>query len=125
MGDEIEKTYRLAVCYIGGFQIAINANETVDELTRRALGFALNVPRDFIGLLEQHRPRALVVAAYYFALFAKLRDIWWVGDTGRREIRAIHSVLPAEWQELMAWPLMAMEESPFPIEPVYRANLSQ
>lgn len=117
--DEIQKTYMLVICYIGGLQIAIKANATADELTRRALGFALVLPKKFIRLLEEERPRALVVMAHYFALLAKLRGIWWIGHTGRREIRAINSVLSGEWQRMIRWPLMAIEEPPISIEPIY------
>lgn len=117
--DEIQEAYRLVICYIGGIQIAMNANETADELTRRAVGFGLLIPKRFINLMDEARPRALVVLAHYFALLAKLRDIWWIGDTGRREVRAINSELSGEWQRLMSGPLMAIEESPIPIEMIY------
>lgn len=116
--DEIQKTYRMVICYIGGIQIAMNANETVDELTRRAVGFPMTIPKEFIGLLENPQPRALVILAHYFALLSKLRKIWWIGDTGRREVKAIYAILSIEWQRMMAGPLLAIEETPLTIEPV-------
>jgi hypothetical protein len=116
--DEIQKTYSMVIRYIGGFRIAINANGTADELTRRAVGFAMSIPMEFISLLENVQPRALVILAHYFALLSKLRNIWWIGETGRREVKAIYSILSVEWQRLMAGPLLAVEETPLSIEPV-------
>jgi hypothetical protein len=108
---EIQKSYELTLSYIGGVQMALNKGETPGNLCRRLVAFPMFIPKRFIGLVEELRPRALVVLAHYFAFLARLRDTWWIGDSGRREICAVRSVLKNEWVELLNWPLLAMEET--------------
>ena len=107
---DIQEAYMTTISYIGSVQIAINAQERPADINRRLTLFPILIQKRFIDLVEEQQPRALVLLAHYFALLAKFRDLWWVGDTGQKEIRAIQSVLPEEWQDLMSWPLRAMEE---------------
>ena len=107
---DIQKTYERTLSYIGGIKIAIDNGESPSDICRRLVAFTMFMPRHFIDLLDERQPRALVVLAYYFALLARLRDTWWIGDTGRREVVAINGVLEDRWLPLMRWPLVAMEE---------------
>jgi hypothetical protein len=106
---QIQEAYERPVCYIGGIHIALNKGEEASHTFRRLLAFPMFVPKLYIKLIEERRPRALVVLAHFFAFLAGPRDLWWVGDTGRREIRAINSVLEGKWAEMLDWPLAAME----------------
>jgi hypothetical protein len=107
---EIERAYELPLRYIGGVQIAVNEGEEAGLIFRRVMAFPMFVPKRYIELVEEGQPRALVILAYYFAFLARLRGVWWIGDTGRREIRAIRSLLGSEWEAVLDWPLRAMEE---------------
>jgi hypothetical protein len=108
--DETKHAYERTLSYIGGIQIAINEGESLAHTFRRIIAFPMFVPKRYIELVEEEHPRALVVLAYYFSYLARLRSVWWVGDTGRREIRAMQSVLKSPWVELLEWPLEKMEE---------------
>jgi hypothetical protein len=103
------KAYETAISYIGAIQLAIQTQEPTDLLSRRIILFPTMVNTGFLTLVEQQRPRALVVLAHYFAYLTDFRGFWWVGDTGPREVRGIESVLPVEWLDLMNWPLQAIE----------------
>ncbi|KAI9774139.1 MAG: hypothetical protein M1840_005232 [Geoglossum simile] len=107
---DIEEAYKSTLSYLGGIQIAIAAHEAPTDIGRRIIIFPMMVKKRFIQLIEERQPRALVVLAHFFALLARFSDFWWLGDTGKREIRGIQTVLPGEWQDLMSWPLAAMEE---------------
>ena len=107
---EIQEAYESTCSYIGSVQIAIKENETLGEICRRLLLFPILIRSRFIQLVGEQQPRALVILAHFFALIARFRDLWWIGDTGQREIFGIQSVLPPEWQYLMSWPLHAMYE---------------
>jgi hypothetical protein len=70
------------------------------------------VPHKFVDFLAEKRPRALVILAHYFATVSQLSNVWWLGGgtdgkelTARREVHAIQTVLPDEWQGQMIWPL--------------------
>ncbi|KAK3330747.1 hypothetical protein B0H66DRAFT_73693 [Apodospora peruviana] len=110
--DETRETYEKALSYVGSIQSAIDHGEPVYALYRRIQCFGLVLPRRFIDLLQELRPRALVILAHFFATVAQVPGTWWIGDgeggrepTAKREIRAISKVLPDEWQVQMVWPL--------------------
>jgi len=109
---ETREAYEKALSYIGSIQSAIDKGEPMYVTYRRVQCFAVFVPRRFIDLAEEQRPRALVILAHFFAAVCQLPSIWWTGDgegdsepTSKREIRAISGVLPAEWQSQLIWPL--------------------
>ncbi|KAG4429549.1 hypothetical protein IFR05_014972, partial [Cadophora sp. M221] len=107
----IEDAYESTTSYIGSIQIAIAAREPPASIFRRLVLFPTMVQSEFIFLVKEQRSRALVILAHFFAFLADFRDIWWIGDTGPREVRGIESVLPEEWRDLMIWPLQTIEDS--------------
>jgi hypothetical protein len=108
--SEIQRAYELPLCFIGGIQLAIDSGEEVAHLFRRVIAFSMFVPKRYVDLVNEKQPRALVILAYYLSYLARLRNVWWVGDTGRREIKALHSVLTNPWLGMLEWPLEKMEE---------------
>ncbi|KAM5349136.1 hypothetical protein ACJ41O_008959 [Fusarium nematophilum] len=101
---EVEAAYGEALSYIGGIQKAMNKRDPAGSVGRRVVVFPMLVHRRFVDMVEEQRPRALVILAHYFALLAMLRGFWWIGDAGRREVRAIADVVPNEWGGLLSWP---------------------
>jgi Fungal specific transcription factor domain len=104
---ETRQAYELTLSYIGEAQKAVRAGEHYFGISRRLTTFAVLVPKRFVELTEQREPRTLVVLAHYFALGAGI-DLWWIGDTVRREICAIQKELPDEWQPFLREPLAAI-----------------
>ncbi|KAK3682876.1 hypothetical protein B0T22DRAFT_296010 [Podospora appendiculata] len=102
---EILDAYRQTVGYIGAVQASIEAGEHPMGICRRLMSLAALIPAPFIDLVEERRPRALIILAHFFAIAAHVTDIWWVGKTPFREVFAIRDNLPASLQHLMAWPL--------------------
>jgi hypothetical protein len=107
---EILDAYETTISYIGAIQLAIQAHEPPESIFRRIILFPQCVETNFITLVQQQRPRALVILAHYFAYLTDFRYIWWIGDAGPREVRGIESVLPDDWLDLMNWPLQAIED---------------
>ena len=107
---EIDEAYASTLSYIGSAKSAINGGEKPQTVCRVLMLFPYLIKRSFIDLIEEQRPRALVILAHYFGLLAHFKHIWFIGDTGSREIRAIQTVLSEEWQELMTWPLQMLAE---------------
>ena len=108
--SKTREAYQATVNYIGSVQLAITAGEAAQHVFRRLLIFPVLIPRRFIDLVVEQQPRALVVLAHYFALVARFKHFWWIGDGGRREVRGIQTALSAEWSDMMSWPLSAIEE---------------
>ncbi|KAI0542174.1 hypothetical protein GGR58DRAFT_497527 [Xylaria digitata] len=68
------------------------------------LRWAVVVPLDFVKLIEQRRPEALVITAYYAVLIHNARDFWVFGDAGAFIIHSITRFLGSYWAEWLAWP---------------------
>jgi hypothetical protein len=107
---EILSAYETTISYIGAIQLAIQAHEPPESIFRRIISFPQCVETNFITLVQQQRPRALVILAHYCAYLTDFRYIWWIRDAGPREVRGIESVLPDDWLDLMNWPLQAIED---------------
>ncbi|KAI5456009.1 C6 finger domain-containing protein [Mariannaea sp. PMI_226] len=106
----VYEAYETTINYIGGVWLSMNKNESPADIARKLAIFPMLVDKRFIALLEEQRPRALVILAHYFALLSMLRGYWWIGDTGQRELCAALEVIPDEWKGLMTWPLQILEQ---------------
>ncbi|GKZ60826.1 hypothetical protein AnigIFM49718_007186 [Aspergillus niger] len=56
---------------------------------------------EFMELLRERKPLALVMLAYHCVVFHHLRDAWYMGDRGSRVARALWEVLDDEWRPLI------------------------
>jgi hypothetical protein len=110
--ESIEKSYRFVVCYIGFVSIAIK-NNNVGYACRLLCVFPMWTSSNFVQSVESSQPRALVPLAHYFALLTLLRDYWYIGDAGTRELRAIVKAVPPQWRERMKRPLEMSETQSF------------
>ncbi|KAI1427628.1 hypothetical protein F5Y12DRAFT_142833 [Xylaria sp. FL1777] len=72
--------------------------------TTRLLQWAVVIPPDFINLVEERRPEALIIIAYYALLIHDTRGYWVSGDAGAFIIRSITSFLGKYWAGWLAWP---------------------
>lgn len=66
--------------------------------------WAVIVPAAFIRLIEQRRPEALIITAYYALLVHCMRGEWMAGDAGAFIIRSVTKFLGSYWAEWLAWP---------------------
>lgn len=104
--DAYEKT----ISYLGGICLTTEITGHSNELFRRLVIMPYLVPARFGELMEATQPRALVILAHYFALISKYREYWWIDRIGGREVVALASVVPQEWQPMMSWPLATVSE---------------
>lgn len=104
---DTEDAYMSTINYIGAMWSA----EMPTDAGRRLTIFPMVVDKRFVALVDEMRPRALVIMAHYFALLVNLREFWPVGDVGRRECRAIASMLPMEWLSMMREPLSMLDRA--------------
>lgn len=74
--------------------------------------WAVRVPTGYVELLNQRRPEALVVLAYYAVLLHRERAYWSIGGTGGYLIRSITSNLGGYWAEWLEWPNRVLAGDP-------------
>ena len=102
---EIKHTYEETLAYIGGVYQGLLDKEPPRIIFRRLMTFGAIVPGQFVKLLERGRPRALAILAHHFAMMKAVDDHWWTKGTADREVNGIRTMLTAEWQWAMEWPL--------------------
>lgn len=81
--------------------------------------WAVIVPSEFVKLIEQRQPEALVIIAYYGVLIHNARDFWVFGDAGAFMIRSITRFLGSYWAEWLAWPNEVLDATGYAKEVQY------
>ena len=109
-GADVQEAYAGAVGVIGSTLRAIVAQDRRTNICRRLITFPMLIPKRYMELVLEMRPRALVILAHFFFLLARFTDIWWIGETGPREVRGIKTVLSGEWLDMLNWSISNMEE---------------
>ncbi|KAL8720539.1 MAG: hypothetical protein Q9225_002609 [Loekoesia sp. 1 TL-2023] len=75
---------------------------------RWAIGWPVLIPDEYIMLLNQRRPEALIILAYYGVVLHFYREAWTIGDTGASLIRAVNAQVGSFWERWLAWPLQVI-----------------
>ena len=65
----------------------------------------VQVGEDFLLLLKEREPAALVLLAYYCLLFQPLERNWYINGYSRRLLSRIHNQLDEEWRPWLQWPI--------------------
>lgn len=65
---------------------------------------------DFVALVQQRRPEALIILAHYGALLHRHRELWVVGNLGTRVVGAITTLLGRYWRPWLEWPNAVLME---------------
>ena len=65
------------------------------------------LPRNFVQLARERRPRALVIIAHYVAFIKIVQNLWWLEGIGDRSLDDISKYLGPEWHHLFSVPRMA------------------
>ncbi|KAI5205238.1 hypothetical protein AUEXF2481DRAFT_9029 [Aureobasidium subglaciale EXF-2481] len=103
---EVREAYEYTLSYIGTMYTAVLNEESLHQICTRICAFTLYVPKKFVDMVEELRPRALVILAHFFSLATKGSAHWWVGQTPMREVQGLRRIVPLEWQRHLRWPLV-------------------
>lgn len=110
-------TYNLAVSYMAAIYRGIQNSDPQRQIARRITSTAPVLPKLFVELVEQRRPKALVILAYIMSMIKYVEDYWFFRGTAEHEVYGIQSILPSEWQWAMEWPVKMLATL---AEPKYR-----
>lgn len=61
-------------------------------------------PKEYVELLEQRRPEALIILAYYAVVLHQRRRFWAINDAGQFLIKGISAHLGKHWDQWLAMP---------------------
>ncbi|KAJ5350980.1 hypothetical protein N7541_008707 [Penicillium brevicompactum] len=70
-----------------------------------SLGWLFEIPFGFVELLEQRRPAALIIFAYFAVLFQNAPRFWWNEPIPAKIVKAVAAVLPRECHRWIEWPI--------------------
>ncbi|KAI1805487.1 hypothetical protein F4811DRAFT_514983 [Daldinia bambusicola] len=94
---DVKYAYDSALSYTCTVQKGLADGERDYAVVRRIAGFSVHVPAKFAQLLEERRPRAMVILAHFMALWIGFEHIWMIGRAGELQVRGIYKALPIEW----------------------------
>lgn len=104
--DDAE-AYLKAVSYIGVMYKGIREGfDSAFATARRIMAMPSILPDRWMELVEEQRPRALVILIHAFACGGLIagENIWFSG-IAERQIPGLCELLPPAWRPMVAWPL--------------------
>ena len=66
------------------------------------------VPRGFLDLLGERRPKALILLAHLACLLKRAEHFWYMKGAGERIVSTVTESLSEEWMDWIQWPLEVM-----------------
>lgn len=87
----------------------LSARLPQSDIPHAVSGWSVVVPPEFVDVLRERRPEALVVMAFYGALIHRTRRYWVCGGNGAYMIGAIARHLGERWRGALQWPLEMLE----------------
>ena len=82
-----------------------NVPATTHSTIRWLLAWPLQLTDDYLSSLNERRPEALIILAYYGVLLHFYRESWAVRNSGTLMIAAINAHVGSYWAGWLAWPL--------------------
>jgi hypothetical protein len=68
------------------------------------MAWPIRLSTAYLELLEQQRPEALIILAYYTVPLHFYSSSWIIGDSGQRLLAAIEQRLGNYWSAWLEWP---------------------
>ncbi|PWY77099.1 C6 zinc finger domain protein [Aspergillus heteromorphus CBS 117.55] len=81
-----------------------------------AFRWAIRQKPEFMDLLRERQPLALVILAHHSAFFHRLRDVWYIGTWGIRVTRAVWQGLDEQWRPLLDKPMLEIFGNTHPVD---------
>lgn len=75
----------------------------------RIFGWLVLVPREYVDLLAQRRPEALILLAYYAVILHSRRKFWAIDDAGQFLMNGISAHLGKHWERWLEEPVSMMQ----------------
>ncbi|OHW92849.1 upc2-like protein [Colletotrichum incanum] len=91
------------------FDIQRNTNLPPGRRHSTVQEWSIRVPKEYVNLLDQRRPEALVVLAYWGALLHHVRDCWAFANAGKTLVQSVATHLGSYWSNWLAWPQETVE----------------
>lgn len=111
LGDQAKEAYDAAIERLQWIYALSEVPNKRYDTVRWFLGWPVLLEPPFQERLNQRRPEALIILAYFGALLEYYKECWAVGNSGQYLVRAISSHLGPHWSHWMEWPLSIVGDS--------------
>lgn len=91
-------------------------------IARTVTTWPITISAEYTELLNQRKPEALIVMAYFSIVLHSIREFWAVGDAGKFLLTAIEEYLGAEWVEWLAVPKTLVSHFSLDLDPGQEEN---
>lgn len=81
---------------------------TTHSTIRWIIAWPVQLPEEYIVLLQQRRPEALIILAYYGVFLHCYRTAWAVGESGATLVHAVDAQLGSYWRRWLRWPMQVV-----------------
>lgn len=78
---------------------------------RWVISWPVQLSAEYMMLLNQRRPEALIILAYYGVVLHSYRKSWAIGDCGALLVNAVNAQVGPYWQRWLSWPLQKVGSS--------------
>ncbi|OTB04533.1 hypothetical protein M426DRAFT_58399 [Hypoxylon sp. CI-4A] len=106
-----QKIYSDMLKYLGSLYQEMKEHGFNSIFNLRIITFFTFIPKDFMPLAKEHRPRALVILGHYLCFAKLIQDVWWMEGIADRQIEQICEQVGEEWQHLLRVPQMVLKAS--------------
>ena len=97
---------RLRICFMNMHFHPEGHTISVDPGDRAVMwSWLATVDLEFISLLFEHEPMALILLAHYSILLHALNEVWWIRGWGVALIRSISGFVGEDWEPALRWPM--------------------
>lgn len=62
------------------------------------------IPQNYLPLLRDQKPEAMVILAHYSALLQRVDDQWYMTGWARNIVQQVEAALGEQWQGWLSWP---------------------
>ncbi|KAL8713178.1 MAG: hypothetical protein Q9220_002699 [cf. Caloplaca sp. 1 TL-2023] len=111
LGQTSLNAYTAAIDRLYWLIALIDVPNTEPDTPRSILAWPVQLSDDYMLLLEQRRPEALIILLHYGVVLHYCRQAWAIGDSGALLIRAIEAQLGSYWKPWLQWPLQVIGSS--------------
>ncbi|KAL8735345.1 MAG: hypothetical protein Q9166_000890 [cf. Caloplaca sp. 2 TL-2023] len=78
------------------------------ETPRSVFAWPVQLTNGYMVLLNQRRPEALIILAYYGVILHCYRKAWCIGGSGASLIRAVDAQVGSYWSRWLQWPIQVI-----------------
>lgn len=104
LNRELMDTYSDVLSYCGSvYKALFERHEPPLKIARRLFAFGAVCPPQLGFLIEELRPRALVLLALFSSMMAYVDDMWWFKGKAESEVNGISQIVGPQWSDTMRW----------------------